>query len=200
MTWSPGARTLDSMSTNLEITSPSAPTADRTHHWLAAASSALWLLVAAATLSGDDDDWEVAYAVFSGVRRMAAAVIGFTVVRWGRPATRVLVWRVGVGLLVAAILTTVVAWASPLWQASLAIAFVSLAVGTDRPRTPLLVLAGAQLAGLAAFFIADAMEVGDVDSYGDYPLAGDISVVLSSLLTAAAVWFALRSSGERSAR
>ena len=71
-----------------------------------------------------------------------------------------------------------------LWQASLAVAFVALAVGTDRSRTPLFALAGAQLAGgFAAFFVGDSVGIGDVDSYGDHPLATDVSVVLSSVLT-----------------
>ena len=109
-------------------------------------------------------------------------------------------WSVGVAVFVVAVLSTLVAWASPLWQASLAVAFVLLAVGTDRFRTPLFALAGAQLAGVAAFFVGDAVGIGDVDSYGDYPLAFEVSVALSSLLTAAAVWLTVRSSGERSDR
>lgn len=192
------------MSTNLEIsTRSSSSTADRSDQWLIATSSVMWLLVAAATVYGglgDDDERAAAYAVFGGALTLAASVIAFTVVRWGRPATSALMWPIGVVVLVFAVLTTLVAWASVLWQASLAVAFVSLAVGTDRSRTPLLALAGVQLAGLAAFFLGDALGIGDVDSYGDHPLAGDVSVVLSSLLTAAAVWLTIRSSGEPSDR
>ena len=132
---------------------------------------------------------------------LAASLVGFTVVRWGRPATRALMWLVGVVVLVVAVISTLVAaWASVLWQASLAVAFVALAVGTDRSRTPLFALAGAQLAGVAAFFVGDSVGIGDVDSYGDHPLATDVSVVLSSLLTATAVWLTATSSGRRSDR
>ena len=204
MTWCTDERTLVSVSTNLEIsTRSSSPTVDQSHQWLVETSSVMWLLVAAATVYsglGDDDEWEAPYAVFGLALTMAASVIAFTVVRWGRPATKALMWPVGVVVLLVAVLTTFVAWATVLWQASLAVAFVSLAVGTDQPRTPLFALAGAQLTGLAVFFVGGAVGVGDVDSSGDYPLAGDIAVVVSSLLTAAAVWLTIRSSGERSDR
>lgn len=193
------------MSTNMAIsTSSSFSPADRSHRRLVAASSVLWLLVAAATVYGgldDDDEWQAAYAVFNVALTLAASLIGFTVFRWGRPATRALMWSVGVVVLVVAVLSTVVAaWAAPLWQVSLAVAFVVLAAGTDRSRTPLLALAGGQLAGVVAFFVGDSVGIGDVDSYGDHPLATDVSVVLSSLLTAAAVCLTVRSSGERSDR
>ena len=192
------------MSTNLNLAvRPWSPSADRSHRRLAAASSVLWLLVAAAGVYvglDDDDAWQAGYAVFATTLTLAAAVIGFAVVRWGRPATRGLVWSIGVVVLVVAVLSTFVAWATILWQSSLAVAFVLLARGTHRTPTPLFALAGAQVAGLATFFVGDAMGIGAVDSYGDHPLAAGVGVLVSSLLTAAAVWLMPQSLGERSDR
>jgi hypothetical protein len=54
--------------------------------------------------------------------------------------------------------------------------------------------------GLVAFFVGNATGIGHVDSYGDRPLAGDVSVVLSSLITAAAAWLIVRSAGAQSHR
>ena len=103
-------------------------------------------------------------------------------------------------MLVVAVLSTLVALGVAA-LAGVARRGVRLARRRHRPVShPVFALAGAQLAGLAAFFVGDAVGIGDVDSYGDHPLAGDVSVVLSSLLTAAAVWLTLRSSGERSDR
>jgi hypothetical protein len=192
------------MSTNLEISArPAVPIIDRSHHWLVAASSVMWLLVAAASVYGglgDDDGWEAAYTVLVLTLTIAASVTAFTVVRRSQPAARAVMWPIGVAVLVVAVLTTLVAWATVFWQASLAVGFVTLAVGTGRPRTPLLALAGAQLAGLAAFVVGNALEIGDVDSYGDHPVAGYVSVVVSSFLTAAVVWLTIRTSGERTDR
>jgi hypothetical protein len=192
------------MSTKPEIAVRSShSSADGSQRWLIATSCLLWLVVAAAPSTGgldDDDGWEAAYAVYSVALTMAAAVVGYTVVRWGQPATRVRSWSLGVVVLVAAVLSTVVAWASVLWQAMLAVAFVLLAMATHRARTPLLALAGAQLAGLAAFLVGNAAGIGDVDSYGDRPLAGDVSVALGALLTATTAWLLVKSVGAQSDR
>jgi hypothetical protein len=189
-----------SMSTDLDLaTHPKPSSADGSRHWLVAASSLLWLLVAASALYrglDDDDEWQAAYAIFSLTLTAAAALIGFTVARWGRPATRTAVWSVGVAVLVVAVLSTFVAWATVLWQALLAVAFLVLGLGTDRPRAPLFALAAAQVAAVATFVVGDAIGIGTVDSYGDHPLAAGVAVLVGALLTAAAVWLLPRSAGE----
>jgi hypothetical protein len=94
------------------------------------------------------------------------------------------------GLIVSAVgvAATLVAWALPLWMTLLGVGFAMVAVASaPRERRVVTLLAAGQLIGMAALFVAIAAEVGEPDSYGDYPAAGGIALIVTAVLTIAAL-------------
>jgi hypothetical protein len=163
----------------------------RTRWTLTAAAGIAWLVVAGygfTETKPDDTGWEGPFAVY-----MVALIIGaaLTVI------TAALVTPAGgrrrlrtAGLIVGGVgvLSTIVAWALPLWMALLGIglALIAGAAGV-RERRALIALAAAQALGFVALFAGIAAEVGETDSYGDYPAAGGIALVVTAVVTIAAL-------------
>jgi hypothetical protein len=94
------------------------------------------------------------------------------------------------GLIVSGVgvVATLVAWALPLWMTLLGAGFAMVAVASaPSERRVVTLLAAGQLIGMAALFVAIAAEVGEPDSYGDYPAAGGIALIVTAVLTIAAL-------------
>lgn len=165
-----------------------------------------WLVVAGyglrETMIDSDDGWEVAYAVFSIALLVGAALsVASAALATGgsdRPRLRV------AGLVVGGIgcaLAVVGAWALPAWMTLLGVGFALVAVaGGSGPRRALSVLATGQLLGIVALIVAIEAEVGARDSYGDYPAAGGIAVVLVAVMAIVAMVELARSDRHRVGR
>lgn len=145
-----------------------------------------WLVVGAHGLlqiasEEASDDWEGPYLLFSIALFVGSGLTAVTAWTWSRRSERELLRRVGLGACALAVLSTVVAWALPLWMTTLAVSFALLAVASSqRARRGLAILAASQLVGMAVLFAALAAEVGPRDSYGDYPVAFGIGLVVTS--------------------
>ena len=140
-----------------------------------------WLGVAIAGV------WEIAggdspYLLFS-ITLMLAAVLSVAAVWWGtRNADRATLRLCGLGIGVLAVASSVVAWASPLWMTLLAITFAVWAVAAPRALRPgLATLAAAQLVGVGATIVAIESEVGPQNSYGDYPAAFGLGLLVTGV-------------------
>ncbi len=138
-----------------------------------------WLGVAIAGV------WEMAggawpYLLFAITLMLAAALS--VAVAWSgiRETDRATLRRCGLGIGLLAVASTVVAWALPLWMTLLAITFAVWAVAAPRALRPgLATLAAAQLVGMGATIVAIIAEVGAQDSYGDYPFAFGVGLLVT---------------------
>lgn len=152
-----------------------------------------WLGVAIAGV------WEIAggawpYVLFS-ITLMSAAVLSVATAWWGtRETDRAALRRCGLGIGVLAVVSTVVAWALPLWMTLVAITFVVWAVSAPRTLRPgLATLSAAQLGGMGAMIIAIEAEVGTPDSYGDYPAAFGVGLLVTGIGSAVGLALLARS-------
>ena len=94
------------------------------------------------------------------------------------------------GLIVSAVgvVATLVAWALPLWMTVLGVGFAIVAFASaPRERRVVALLAAGQLIGMVALFAGIAAEVGEPDSYGDYPAAAGIALIVTAALTIVAM-------------
>lgn len=145
--------------------------------WIAAA----FLMIA----MNENDNWEIAYALFSITVLVAGVLTVIAMIGLGK--------RVGgigalgmVGIVVASlgVLLSVVAWAVPAWMGLEGVGFLligaaALRSGTTLPRAATVLTSSAFLVGPIVFIALDALEVGWQDSYGDYPLAWIISTAVA---------------------
>ncbi len=130
------------------------------------------------------DGWERPYMLYSISLFVAAALT--LVIGWEhtRGTDRAVLRRVGIGIGAIAVVSSLVAWALPLWMTLIGASFVILAIAAPRPqRLILAVLAAAQIFGMALMFIALFVEVGPQNSYGDYPVAFGLGLVATAGLT-----------------
>ena len=130
------------------------------------------------------DGWQRPYLLFS-ISLSLAAVLTLSVA-WvstrGTEHTALRRWGLGIGVI--AVASTAVAWALPLWMTLLALCFIVLAVAAQHhERTVLGALGAAQLIGIAVIIAAEAAEVGRRDSYGDYPAAFGLGLVVTAVLS-----------------
>jgi hypothetical protein len=165
---------------------------------IAVVAGVLWLVATGASWVGAVDDggtWEYAAYALSLIGATVATL--FTVGRAVPPrrsAVVVVAWvLLGIGLLGVAL----VAWALPFWAAWLALGCATLAWASQPHRAALLTLAGAQVAGIVALVVASEARVGDVDEYGDHPLAWPIGIGVTALLTGVGLWLLVRRSAPR---
>ncbi len=151
--------------------------------WLTVGGYGIWQILD----QGSSDYWHIPYLILT-----LALVVGgvLTVVAvWNlsrgveRPPLR---W---IGLAFCAlgvVLSTVAAWAVPVWMTLFAVGFGLVAISGSKPwRRAVAFLAAAQLVGMAVMFTAMAAEVGRRDEYGDHPAAFGIGVLVTA---AATVW------------
>ena len=94
---------------------------------------------------------------------------------------------IGLGLATVGTATGIVAWAFPFWGGLIGIGMLIFGIPLIRqgtaPRSPSIAFGFGMLAGIALFMLLDAMKLGPIDSYGDYPAAADIgstTMVLAS--------------------
>ncbi len=167
---------------------------------VAVVAGVLWLVATGASWLGavdDDGSWWAEYAAYNlsliGATVATLFAIG-RVVPPRRSAVVVVAWAfLGLGLLGVVL----VAWALPFWAAWLALGCAALAWTSPPHRTALLTLAGAQVAGIVALIVASQARVGDVDDYGDYPLAWPIGIGVTALITGVGLWLLVRRPSSR---
>lgn len=139
-------------------------------------------------MSGEQagDGWGRPYVLFSIALVVALAFSVAAAWNCTRAAARPGLHTVGLGVGVLAVLSSLVAWATPLWATLFAVSCAVLAAAAPRVhRTGLAVLAAAQLVGIAVMIAAIEAELGSRDSYGDYPAAfglGNAVIAAGSVL------------------
>ena len=147
-------------------------------------AGAAWRVVAGSELIGGfvdyGDGWALPYTVFALALTVGATLtiaVGAQATRESaRPRLRI------AGLVVSAVgavLSFIGAWALPLWMTILGVGFAMLAAAAHpAQRRPLALLAAGQLVGIAVLIVGIEAQLGRVDEYGDYPLAGGIAVLV----------------------
>jgi len=82
------------------------------------------------------------------------------------------------------VLSTIVAWALPLWMTLSAIGYALIAATSAPPwRRSVALLSSAQVLGMAALFVGIAMKVGPPDEYGDHPAAFGLGTLVTAVAT-----------------
>ncbi|HUP76866.1 MAG TPA: hypothetical protein VM282_27785 [Acidimicrobiales bacterium] len=177
----------------------------RTRWTLAAVAGLAWLAVAGYGYRAIDvesgDSWEGPYMLFT-VMLLVGAVLTVVAAAWlSRQGARRRLRTAGLVVSGAGVAATILAWALPLWMTVLGIGLAMIAVASGpRERRAVAVLAAGQLVGLMALFVGIAAEVGEPDSYGDYPAAGGIALIVTAVLTIAALAQLTRTPAESLAR
>lgn len=159
---------------------------------VAGAAAAAWLLVGligAIGVLADDGDSFVAYVLLAlavalaGVLSLSAACLVWS--RHGRALGALGVAGLA-ALSLGVLLTVAVAWAVPVWMALQGLGLVLFALALLRhgqaPVAPTVVLGASLLAGLGTFALVGAMGWGEVDSYGDRPMAVAAGLAVGGLL------------------
>ena len=95
---------------------------------------------------------------------------------------------VGIGLVGLGTAAGSVAWAFPLWGGLMGIGMLIFSLPMIRqgnaPRSAAVAFGFGMLGGIALFILLDAIKLGPVDSYGDYPVAIEIGFVTMALVSA----------------
>jgi len=160
----------------------------------------LWLAAGAASVNRglySDDDWEGPYVLFSVLVLVAAAATTLSITMYtSKPNARTASRFAAVALAVLATVSTMVAWAFPVWSVLLAASFAALA-GTGTPqRRHAMWLGAAFLAGLAVALVGANARLGPPGSYDDHSEAQGWGVTVACVLAAAVLAvLARRSSG-----
>jgi hypothetical protein len=156
-------------------------------------AGAAWLLIAGSELIHGlvdyGDSWEAPYILFMLALAVGATLTIATVAQVTSESARPRLRMAGLAVCaLGAVAGLGVAWALPLWMTILGAGFAMVAFAADpAQRRPLALLAAGQLAGVAALVACIEAEVGRVDEYGDYPLAGGIAVVVVAVTAIAAL-------------
>lgn len=153
--------------------------------WVLAATAAIaWLLVGTFAVQETNENDSGSYTMF-----MLALIIGSALVA-GVAATitqfvdRSRLRTAGFAVTGLGVLSTIVAWALPLWMTLLGVGFVLLALAArPQDRRPLIVLAASHALGIVALTVGTVAEVGERDEWGDYPLAGGVALIVTAALT-----------------
>ena len=147
-----------------------------------------WLVVGGYGLSeviaeDSSENWEISYSVFA-ITLLLGSLFSVVAV-WGvtRPSRHPLVRLIGLAVCALGVLSTVVAWALPLWMTLFAVGYALVALGSRSSRRPVALLAAAQLLGMTTMFIGLTAELGPRDEYGDYPVVFGIGLVVTAATT-----------------
>jgi len=152
--------------------------------WIVVGGYGAWEIVAEDT----GEDWEIPYAIF-GIALLLGTILTVAAV-WiaSRAGTRSPVRMVGLGVCVLAVLSTVAAWALPLWMTLSAVGYGLVALaGTPPWRRAVALLSAAQALGLVVLFLGIALEVGRQDEYGDHPVAFGLSTIATAVASVSAL-------------
>lgn len=149
--------------------------------WLMVAASGVW---SAVQDGHGDDDWVVSYTVFMLSLIVAAIVSVSVVAKLTHGARRPRMRKVGLVVAGLGCFMSIAAWALPVWMVLLGsgYALIALSVGPPMPRA-IACLSAAQLVGTPALIVATEIGVGTPDSYGDYPAAAAIALVMTVSIT-----------------
>ena len=160
-------------------------------------ASLLWFAVGSVALQrglvDGDAHWEVTYMVFSVLLSVAAITTVAVVVESTR-AARGMLASIGKGIAILGALSTVIAWATPLWMSLLGLGFAVLAVAVTEARRTLATLAFAEAFGLSVMVAGSVAGVGREDGYGDHPAAIGIGITVTAAVTSMALvgWWSSR--------
>jgi hypothetical protein len=149
----------------------------------------LWFATGAAArnreLYGDSENWGGPYALFSVLLLLAAAVATFAITMYtSRPGPPSASRIAAIALAVLATVSTVAAWAFPLWAVLLATGVAALAATGPRHRRNALWLGAALLGGLAVAVVGVTAELGPAGSYNDYSEAQGWGITVACALAA----------------
>jgi hypothetical protein len=156
----------------------------------ALAAAALWLIAATSYAITDAFDWDgVDYWLFSAAILTAGVLTLLTMIgvskRLGGLGALGMVGLVITGL---GVVISFLAWAVPVWmglQGVGMLAFGIAVLGRDiAPKWATLFVSSGFIIGTIAFFVGVAAEVGEPDSYGEYPVAFQIAVGVGTVLVA----------------
>jgi hypothetical protein len=163
-----------------------------TRRTLAAIAGLAWLAVAwygyRSTTVDDGDGWEGPYLVLT-IGLMIGAVLSVMAAAWlSRQSGRRRLRTAGLIVSGVGVATTLVAWALPVWMTVLGVGLAMVATASaPRQRKVVGLLAAGQLIGLVVLFAGIAIEVGEPDTYGDYPAAAGIALLVTAALTIGAL-------------
>jgi hypothetical protein len=147
--------------------------------WLVVGGYGLWEIIA----EESSDNWEIAYAIFSITLLLGSLLSVLTVWRVTRPSRPSVVRSIGLAVCALGVLSTVVAWALPLWMTLFAVGYGLVALGSRSWRRPVAFFAAAPLLGMVTMYIGLIAELGPRDDYGDYPAAAGIGLVVVAVAT-----------------
>jgi hypothetical protein len=142
-----------------------------------------WLVVAASEMMEGlveyGDGWQAPYAVFTLALVVGAVLTVAIGAQATRESARPRLRMAGVAVsALGAVASFIGAWALPLWMTLLGAGFAMLAAAAGpASRRRLALLGVGQLAGIAVLIAGIEAEIGRVDEYGDYPLAGGVAVL-----------------------
>lgn len=152
--------------------------------WIVVGGYGLWEIVA----EDSGDDWETSYAIFSSALFLGTLLTVAAVWIVSRDRERTPMRTVGFVVCGVAVLSTVAAWALPLWMTLSAVGYGLIAASGMHPwRRAVALLSAAPLLGLAALFLGIAVEVGQQDEYGDHPAAFGIGTLVTAAVTVGAL-------------
>lgn len=152
--------------------------------WTVVGGYGVWEIVA----EDSGEDWEAAYAIFSIALSLGTLLTVAAVWTASRRCERAPMRIVGLGVCVVAVLSTVAAWALPLWMTLSAVGYGLVAAAGAPPwRRAVALLSVAQVLGIAALFLGIAAEVGRQDEYGDHPVAFGIGTLATAVATVGAL-------------
>ena len=92
----------------------------------------------------------------------------------------------GLALTALGVAFSLLAWAIPFWMGLQGIGLLLFGIAvlrSDRaPRWSTVLASAGFILGVIAFFVLTELEVGDPDSYGDYPVAWGVSLVAGTVI------------------
>jgi hypothetical protein len=174
----------------------------RTVRWLTSFAALAWIVVGGYGMweivaEDSGEDWETPYAIFSSALFLGTLLTVAAVWIVSRHSERSPMRMVGFGVCAVAVLSTVVAWALPLWMTLSAVGYALVAASGAQPwRRAVALLSAAQVLGMAALFLGIAVEVGRQDEYGDHPAAFGLGTLVTAAATVGALVQLRRSSDE----
>ena len=159
---------------------------------LALAASGLWLLalIIFGFGLGFTEDFDTTVYLIWSAAILTAGVLTFIATLSLRQRRGNLggLGTTGVVVLGVGVVVSILTWATPLWMmiqgVGMLLVVLSMRPISVAPRTALFAYASGMLIGAITFFVLTAMKVGTPDSYGDYPLAWALGLVVGLIITA----------------